>query len=97
MKNLKCSSYAFLVPLISLFAVAASCNMDFSLKPDNATALNGKMVTKANFAAVTSGAILHEEWDNVTGNDASNIPVQTILSSSGQVFERVDLAVQVDC
>ncbi|MEB0261139.1 MULTISPECIES: PA14 domain-containing protein [unclassified Mucilaginibacter] len=85
MKNLKCSGYAFLVPLISLFAVATSCNKDFSLKPDNATALNGKMVTEASFAAVASGAILHEQWDNVTGNDVSNIPVQTTPSSSGQV------------
>ncbi|MDB5007722.1 MAG: hypothetical protein JWQ84_725 [Mucilaginibacter sp.] len=86
--NLKtCFFYASL----TLATIVTSCNKESTLAPAGVKQSNVSFSTR-NLAAVTvpvppsspTGSILREEWDNITGNDVSEIPLTNTPTSSSQ-------------
>jgi len=90
MKKINLSKSIFYTFLIPAFFIA-SCNKEMSsvapeLKLSNTTSINRSLDPVANSGPPSSptGSILREEWDNVTGNDVSEIPLTSTATSISQ-------------
>ena len=90
MKKINLNAYLFYIFLI-LITIIISCNKDSSplqaeLKLSNTTSLQKSFDATSNPTPPNSptGTILREEWDNVTGNDVSEIPLTAVPTTTSQ-------------
>ena len=83
-KNSKSRSfYLFLITLIAL----SSCKKDVTAlisgsESRNALSFSQTTLNSLNASSSATGSISRDEWDNVTGNDVVNIPLQTTPTKS---------------
>ncbi len=84
-KHLCWHYYTFFFLVIAPLPILFSCNKDPRIKPDSSISTNAVMANLATTSNVRTGSILREEWDGLTGNDVSDIPLQTTPTSSSQL------------
>jgi parallel beta-helix repeat protein len=87
----KGTPYIIVFSISLIFLLFASCKKDSAFTKNNSTGSGSKLITAATSSPVLTGIIdgtgrvLREEWDNVAGNDVSEIPVTTTPSSTSTI------------
>ncbi len=75
--------YAAFVVITLLLPFISSCKKDEALTPSSS--LSSSTSSLSSSLSSTAGTLTREEWDNVSGNDVSDIPTNSTPSSTSQI------------